>query len=155
MPKTLVYVASPYTHKKQSVMDERAAEITRIWAAILYNFPQLAAFSPIAASHHVQQYLPANKYLPAGTGVDWYGIDLAFMIHFDWVLVVQQDGWKESYGVNLEIETAQKHKIPVIYTEPEQVLETLENVFGGRRPVERNDGWTTLEHELYERNIVG
>lgn len=119
--KKLLYLASPYTSKIATVREERAHQITAITASIACNFPDIVPFSPITYSHHLKNFMD--------TDIDWYAFDLAILERFDAVLVVQMIGWDTSYGVNLEIEKAQKHGIAVIYAKPDEVIETLENYY--------------------------
>ena len=112
-----VYVANPFSSKDKKVEKNRYLEILKIIAKILDTFEHIVPFSPIAYTYYIEQ--ECEKI------IDWYTIDLEYLYKADVVLVVKQDGWRESYGVQLEIEEAHKNKIPVIYADPDKVIETL------------------------------
>lgn len=105
----LIYLASPYSHKNNHIQHLRyeqvcyyAAELTR---------QGLLVFSPIAHSHGIAKYgLPTDWQF-------WQQYDEAMISRCDSLTVLMLDGWKESKGVQAEIEIAKRLGIPVEYME--------------------------------------
>ena len=61
-------------------------------------------FSPITHSHIIPRWIP-NRL---NTHTFWLGLDFDWISACDEIWVFMQPGWKESYGVNKEVELAQK-----------------------------------------------
>lgn len=115
----ILYIASPYKHPDEKVVEARAKQVAEVTAQITYNF-ETVAFSPIVYSHYLKDFIPGP--------VDWYKMDLVYLRKCFMMLVVQIPGWEESYGVSLERDEARKHRIPVIYAKPKEVVQALIDV---------------------------
>ena len=114
--KLKIYLATPYSlvggTKRASRFIEwwRFRQVNKIaarWMEEGFNI-----FSPITMSH------PVGRCLSSTAPDDhefWLGIDFAWIDCCDELWVFQQNGWDESYGVNKEIEYAQRHGMPVRY----------------------------------------
>jgi len=107
----MVYLASPFTHKSQKVMDYRE-ELVSIAAAELTALHRVALFLPITQSYRMCQLRPK---LFGTTFLAWQDIDLAAIDNCDELWVLKIDGWKKSVGVIAEIKYATEGNIPVKY----------------------------------------
>ncbi len=110
---TLVYLATPYSHPDESVRVTRWREVTRI-AAQLMRDGQLI-YSPISHTHH----MACEFGLPTAWEF-WQAHDTAILRACRKLIVLQQEGWQESTGVNAEIEIARELYIDVEYLEHKQ-----------------------------------
>ena len=61
--------------------------------------------------------------------IDWYSFDLTFLAKCDILLVILLEGWAESKGVQMEINFAKMHNIPIFEVPPQAVRQTLDNLF--------------------------
>lgn len=104
---SLTYLASPYSHKDQSVMVERFDIICEYAAELMRN--GLHIYSPIAHTHPIAQY-----GLPKGWEY-WEALDTQFLKASEKMIVYMMDGWEESKGIAAEIKIAISLNIPVEY----------------------------------------
>ena len=112
-----IYLASPYSHPSRKVEKEREKEINRIGAELQARTGH-ALFPPITVSAHFKKLLP-HKF---GTSFSaWKDIDLTVVSKSDEVWVVKMSGWKDSIGVQAEIEYANDNEIPVMYINPKSL----------------------------------
>ncbi len=110
---TLAYLATPYSHPDESIRDIRWQVVTRI-AAELMCAGQLI-YSPISHTHHM-----AKLYGLPTAWEFWEQHDTAILRACRKLIVLQQDGWQESVGVNAEIRIARELYIDVEYLEHKQ-----------------------------------
>jgi len=110
-----IYVASPYSHSDPAIRQARYEAACQATAELLRH--GLQAFSPVVHSHAL-----AELGLP-GDWEFWQLIDQDLLTFCDELLVLMLDGWRESRGVNAEIETAHGHFIRVSYVLPDGVSE--------------------------------
>lgn len=111
--RTLYYLASPYSHKSPKVRIKRFLAVQK--AAIDLMLEDIFAFSPIAYNHPM---LPVRT-MPTDWDF-WQEYDKSFIDHCSGVVVYTLPGWKESIGVQAEIEYAAELGLPVLYLSPEQ-----------------------------------
>ena len=111
--KPLYYLASPYTHKDRSVMDQRFHAVMK--AAVDLMLDGHYVFSPISYNAPMEIH-----DLPTDWGF-WQDYDKAFIERCDALLVYTIDGHKESVGVNAEIEFANEIGKPVFFISPEEI----------------------------------
>jgi len=114
----LIYLASPYTYKgngdkiTKSVIEEQNFEaVCRVASRLMKEGTKL--FSPIAHCHPIA--------MAGGLPTDWrFWQDYcrATLGRCDEIWVLMLDGWKESTGVQAEIELAIKLGLPVTYILP-------------------------------------
>jgi anaerobic selenocysteine-containing dehydrogenase len=78
----------------------------------------LAVFSPIAHNHHVNLACQLAKEDGASRWEFWKRFDLLMIDRADAVIVLRLNGWRQSRGVNAEIEHAQRTGKPVYYFDP-------------------------------------
>jgi hypothetical protein len=62
------------------------------------------------------------KYKLPGNWEYWKEMDEAFIKISGKVLVITLKGWKESVGVNAEMEIAKKYGVPIEYIDPEPYI---------------------------------
>jgi hypothetical protein len=106
--KDLVYLASPYS-KYPAGREIAFREVSRKAAELMnlgYNI-----FCPIAHSHPVDVY----GTIEDNSHAFWLKQDFAVLQHCKLLLVYTMPGWKDSYGVNAEMEFANKINIPIMY----------------------------------------
>jgi hypothetical protein len=102
----LVYLASPYSHEHAWMRELRYREACRITAALM-NLG-LVVFSPIAHGHGIAKLFQ----LPTAWQY-WQQSCEAMVGRSQYVFVADMGGWRESVGVQKEIEFAKKRAIPV------------------------------------------
>jgi len=107
MPKTLTYLASPYTHENHEVEEARFREVCRAGSHFISH--GLIVFVPIAMSHPIREACPDV----GGDWETWSHQDYAFLDCSKQVYVLTLDGWQDSVGVTAEIQYAWKEGIPV------------------------------------------
>jgi hypothetical protein len=106
----LSYLASPYSHSDHSVMVDRFNRVSKVAAKYMSNGEYV--FSPIAHTHPIAE--ASNGTLPRDWKF-WEGYDKVMISCCDRLLVLMIDGWKESKGINGEIEIAQNLGIDIEY----------------------------------------
>lgn len=113
-----VYLATPYTayyedgKVNQELMNKRYRDVTKC-ASVLMLWKYIV-FSPITHNHNI---VLLND-LPR-TYEFWLSYDKQFIYWCDELFVLMVDGWKESKGVNWEINYAKEINKPVRYIEKE------------------------------------
>lgn len=102
----MIYLASPYTHPMQQVVQRRyrqalasVAEHTKLGKVI---------YSPIVHYHAV-----AVKYSLPGDFEFWKNINFGMLSKADELYILTLPGWDTSIGVTEEIKFAEEHNIPV------------------------------------------
>lgn len=109
----MIYLASPYSHLNARVREWRFHEVCRAAAALLRA--GVTVFSPIAHSHSI-----------ACCGVPscwefWSQVDREFLLRCDVLAVLTLPGWRESIGVQAEINLAQESGLPVVFVAPSEL----------------------------------
>jgi hypothetical protein len=106
----IVYLACPYTHSDKKVEEERFQQISKIAADL--NKKGIIAFSPITYGHTLLGYaeIPSNWAF-------WQTFCLSFLEHSKELRVYKMEGWKESMGVQEEIEFAKRKGIKIKHFE--------------------------------------
>ena len=105
---TLYYLATVYSKYPPGI--EAAFEDAARLAGRLLKAGHVI-YSPIVHSHPIAMF----------SGIDpldhsfWLDFDARMMSVCDAILVAQMTGWRESYGVNYEIEFARSYRKPVLY----------------------------------------
>ena len=113
------YLGLPYTDENPLLKDWRALVSDKI-AADLTKQGRII-FAPISAWHHI-----AKKYKLPGTFEYWLKLDEEFIKISKKLLIITLPGWKESSGVNGEIELAHKYNIPIEYIDPKPYIKQME-----------------------------
>ena len=96
----LIYLASPYTHADDMVMELRAARIAQIAAKLQAENTDVAFFSPIAHGHALA-VTREGANLPV-TYDFWKNHCETFISKCDELWVVCIPGWGDSLGVEAE-----------------------------------------------------
>jgi len=110
----MIYLASPYSHDIAAVRKRRA--VAACMATGKLTDDGECVFSPIATSHTLLQVCSRPWNDPW-----WYEWSMGFLRHAGQVWVLMLDGWKESRGVQAEIEEAKRLGIFIRYVAPETV----------------------------------
>ena len=93
------FLACPYSHPDQSIVESRFDDCTLAATKIsLAGFP---VYSQITISHPMNLSLAKNM---PGKKIDWAPLDKEFMDKCDEIIILELDGWKESSGVQREID---------------------------------------------------
>ena len=106
----LIYLATPYSHEDATVREMRFKEVNKCAASLMGSGMHI--FSPISHTHPIA----VEGDLLKGWEF-WEKYDRKMLASCDGVIVLQQDGWKESTGVQAEIKIAEELGIPVEYIE--------------------------------------
>lgn len=111
----MIYLASPYSHPDPKVREERFRAVCE-QAAKIFKMG-LPVFSPIAHTHPIAEFgLPKDFST-------YKEFDQIFIQVCDEVWVLCIDGWKESVGIQKEIQLAKEKGKKVSYLFPRtQVL---------------------------------
>jgi len=106
------YLASPYSHKDPAIREARFHASCEAAAALMAR--GRLVFCPVAHSHSIAQYLPAETVCDFDF---WMLQDLPILARAQRLIVLMLDGWRESRGLNREICFAVQHGIPVQFME--------------------------------------
>ena len=109
----IIYLAVPYSHKDESIQEERFEKVNEVSAYLLRN--GFTVLSPISMMHPVAKYgLPTDWKF-------WAKIDTDFMLACEKVLVLRLEGWETSVGVTVEIKLAESLGIEVGYMDYDDI----------------------------------
>ena len=108
----LIYLATPYSHSDPDVKQRRFDAVNRAAASLMRRGCHV--YSPISHSHPIA--LAGD--LP-GDWEYWERYDREILRMCARVIVLRQDGWRESTGVTAEIEIAAELGLPVAFMDPE------------------------------------
>ena len=115
----MIYLASPYTHTEPQVSERRFEMACRATAELIRGGQP--TFSPIVHSHPLVRFgLPTDWEF-------WQRNDREHMRCCHQVVVLTLDGWRESQGVQAEMDLAIDMDLPIRYLPPEMIS----NVSGG------------------------
>ncbi len=110
--KGLVYLATPYSHPDPAIREHRFREVNRVAGEMMRS--GVFVFSPISHTHPIALAVD----LPKGWEF-WSAYDLTILRACCKVVVLMQDGWRESVGVRAEIALARRLGLPVEFMEHE------------------------------------
>ena len=111
MTDKLIYLASPYSHEDMKVCRERFERICFVAARLMEK--GLSVYSPIAHTHPIAIH----------GGLDhldhdfWMNIDEVMLDRCDELWVYTMDGWRDSRGVEMEVEYMTYAEKPVWYVD--------------------------------------
>ena len=116
----LAYLACPYTHENPTVR-ERRHEIANDYAARLTA--DVAVFSPITHGPMLEQYLKPSV---SKNHKFWMDQCIPILRVCQEVFVLPLSGWRQSKGVQIELELARQLLLPIrIIQSEEQELELV------------------------------
>lgn len=107
----LTYLACPYTHQDPKVRDFRRDAADK-YAAILaaHHREEFAVFSPISQGPRLEPYLARHL---ATDHRFWMKQCIGILRHASLMIVLPLHGWRESRGVQEELEFCENNGIPV------------------------------------------
>ncbi len=108
----MMYLASPYSHVDPAVREQRFTIATRVAAQLIRAGHQV--FSPISHSHPI-----AANGVPSDW-TSWEAFDRRMLEACDELVVLMLDGWRESRGVQAEIDLAIEMDLPIRYLRPDE-----------------------------------
>lgn len=112
MERKLIYIACPFSDSNKEKMELRNS-IATTYCAKLVADGVLGAFSPISYSDPLAKI----EQLPRSWNY-WGEVDRMFLSYSKKMIVLTLEGWKESEGVQAEIEIATEMGIPIEYVDP-------------------------------------
>lgn len=115
-----VYLAIPYSAISKHLEEERFIIATRLAGRLIEN--GVNCYSPITNSHPIRIF-NCNPML--GDWQTWGEIDREMIDWCDIVYVICIRGWRDSVGVNEEIEHALSTGKPVVLIPPKVVIQYL------------------------------
>src|SRR6476646_456624 len=116
--RSLIYLASPYTHKDSKLMHKRFVQISNLAGRLLKKGYHV--LGPISSSVPIAKY----GYLKSTKWKDWANLDLNYLIRCDeiWITALDKE-WIYSVGMHAELVYAIEHNIPAtLVTRHGQVL---------------------------------
>lgn len=112
-----LYLANPYSHPEREVMQARLKAVTTVLSHLTKSGePALAA---VAYTSRIQQ---DDVSPPQG----WYHYDLGFLAGCRGLMLLQLPGWERSFGVQLELATANLLELPITERSWENIQHHLE-----------------------------
>jgi hypothetical protein len=109
----LVYLATPYSHPDVRVRERRFRRVNRVAANLMRD--GVHVFSPISHAHPIA----VEGDLPKDWSY-WEAYNRAILVICGRVIVLEQDGWRESIGIGNEIKIAREMGIPVEFMKDEE-----------------------------------
>jgi len=127
----IVYLAAPYSAGDEELERERVRKVTEVAGKLIDA--GYYVFSPLTYTERIAD----NGHQPP---VGWYDFDLTFLQYCGAIVVLQLDGWSESHGVKLEIQSFRRirSKNPIMLKD-------------GGDPVESLDWWALYAYQESER----
>lgn len=114
MVRSLVYLASPFSHAKPRVRLWRYHAVCRAAAALIAR--GIAVYSPIAHSYGMAVYTQRTDW------AFWEPLDLEMLRRCDELWVLTLPGWCDSVGVSAERAFADAHQKPIRYLSLQQCI---------------------------------
>jgi hypothetical protein len=108
----MIYLASPYTHPREEVMQERFEAVCDLVAHYIFRQRE-PIFSPILYGHALTQ----QHDLPPDFGA-WSRFNYGMLRFANELWILKIDGWDTSKGVAAEIDFAIKFGIQIKYVLP-------------------------------------
>lgn len=108
----MIYLAIPYSHPDPAVREQRYQLANRVTAQLIQQGH--VVFSPISHSHNISPLLPPQ----VDTWETWKMQDLPFLRVCSTLVVITAEGWRESVGVQAEIQEAYECGLEIEYLTP-------------------------------------
>jgi hypothetical protein len=121
----MIYVASPYKHADESVMQNRYESVCKFTASGLNM--GFIFYSPIVHCHQLRKAgFLSNEWKKEG----WAVYDISILRLCDSMYICGLPGWKESKGLDLEQKICRTLGIPMIlYTPRDPLAPPMHKVF--------------------------
>ncbi len=104
--KTIVYLATPYSHPDRAVRVKRFEQVNAVAGKLMRQ--GLHIFSPISHTHPIAEAAD----LPGDFNF-WQKYDTAFLSNCCKLIVLKLEGWEQSVGVSAEIAIAESLGLPI------------------------------------------
>jgi hypothetical protein len=111
--RSVVYLASCYSHADPDVREGRFREACRVAAKLMNE--GWTVFSPIAHSHPIAASLDPKLVCDHEF---WMRQDLPILAACERMVVLRLPGWEKSRGVAAEMQFASANGIPIEYLDP-------------------------------------
>lgn len=112
MRKPLIYLAAPYSHPEQAVVDKRMQVFSKATTALILQGH--CVVSPL-----FNHFVIIQKHDVPGNWDFWADYSRELLARCDQIWVLKLPGWDASVGVAGEIEVAGERMIPIKFLEPE------------------------------------
>ena len=106
VPARLTYLAGPYSDPDSKIRQFRFEQLSRITALLIWQ--KKIIYCPIVAWHLVAQ----SQNLPTDA-MYWDEINKTYLQYSHELIAVHLPGWKESKGMQEEIQLAEELDIPI------------------------------------------
>lgn len=116
------YISNPYNGTEEQ-KHHRAQVAAKVCGSLLKR--GIHAWSPIVHNHAMMETF--NEFTLEERRNIMLPFDFSLLNESKGMIVLTIEGWKESYGVNAEIEFCKKSDIPIYYLDPEKI-ERLEDL---------------------------
>lgn len=117
---TMIYLASPYSHKQKNIKSYRYYMTLEAVAMLSKNHPTWFIYSPIVHFHNV-----ASDYDMPTDAAYWWNVNEIAMEKSSEIFVLTLPGWEESLGVRVEINWGLHHDKIIRLVDPETYHEKL------------------------------
>jgi len=140
-----VYLAMPYSHESDHIMERRFQAVTRIAGKLAED--DLVVFSPITHSHTMAEMhdMPTSWEF-------WKDQDIPFLEWADEIKVVKAQGWRQSTGVNAEMEHMREElNKSISYVDPVEMGVKIVGISGKKRSGKDHMADRLVEEHGYEK----
>lgn len=104
----MIYLASPYSHESRYVMQARYLAVCEATAALLRQ--RQMVYSPIVHCHELARMFDLPEDFEF-----WKEYNLHMIKRADTFGILKIEGWKESKGVQGELEFARRQELPIYF----------------------------------------
>jgi nucleoside 2-deoxyribosyltransferase len=113
----LFYLATPYNHPDPIVRENRTNEAKALLASLTRS--GMNVFCPIAYGSLFKSAVADWSHKK------WMEFDLQFLTKCDGLIVAEMEGWKQSKGVQEEIQFARSRKFPIMRLSKADVIQHI------------------------------
>ena len=108
-PEKLVYIASPFAHSNEYIVETRVNFVNTYYVHLLKN--NMNAISPVTVGNVLRKYISEHQW----DNKFWMPLDLHLLEKCDEMHILCLAGWRNSKGVKEEIEFCERIGIPIKY----------------------------------------
>lgn len=113
--KKLTYLATPYSHPNSDIREQRFRVVNFVAGKLMHAGHLI--YSPISHTHPI-----AIEYDLPVTWEFWEQQCVSYLNLSEKLIVLMQDGWKDSIGVAAEMRIAEELAIPIEYMDAYMLL---------------------------------